>query len=233
MGYLPIFLDVSGRKCMVVGGGEVATRKVESLLEADAMVTVVSKHLSDQLDVLRKRDAITVLERSYLRGDMAGCALVYAATDDAEVHRAIAVEARELGILLNVADVPELCTFIAPAIVKQGSLQIAISTGGASPAFAARMRRSLEAQFGIEYAHALRILRGARNYLKSQVMDAAERSHRLKALAESELLDALRMHDVAALERIVATCLGHEVALATLGIDPASLDGHGWLNASQ
>jgi precorrin-2 dehydrogenase/sirohydrochlorin ferrochelatase len=163
---------------------------------------------------------------------MAGCALVYAATDDAEMHRAIAVEARGLGILLNVADVPELCSFITPAIVKQGSLKIAISTGGASPAFAARLRRSLEAQFGIEYAHALRILGGARKYLKSQTMDPAERSNRLKALAESELLDALGMHDVAALERIVATCLGHGVGLATLGIDAASLGEHGELNAS-
>src|SRR5258706_12221502 len=101
MGYMPIFLDVTGRKCLVVGGGEVATRKVESLLEAEAKVTVVSKHLNDRLDALRKRGAIAVLERGYRRGDMIGCMLVYAATHDAELHRAIAVEARELGILLN------------------------------------------------------------------------------------------------------------------------------------
>src|SRR6267143_1174435 len=120
MGYIPIFLDVSGRRCVVVGGCEVAARKVESLLAAGARVTVVSPNLTAPA----------------LAADVA----------------------RELGIPLNVVDVPELCSFIAPAVVKRGALQIAISTGGAAPAFAARLRRELERQFGIEYAIALTVL---------------------------------------------------------------------------
>src|SRR5438128_2327661 len=104
MGYVPIFLDVTGRKCLVVGGGEVAARKVESLLAADARVTVVSARLIDALAAMLKRRAIAHIARSYRRGDMAGCALVHAATEDAALHRQIAAEARELGILLNVAD---------------------------------------------------------------------------------------------------------------------------------
>ncbi|MDO8431811.1 MAG: bifunctional precorrin-2 dehydrogenase/sirohydrochlorin ferrochelatase [Candidatus Binatus sp.] len=233
MGYLPIFLDVTGRKCIVVGGGEVAARKAESLLDADATVTVVCARLNDTLDAMFKRREIAHIARPYRRGDMAGCALVYAATDDSALNRELAAEARELGILLNVADVPELCDFIAPAIVKQGALQIAISTGGASPAFVARLRRQLEEQFGDEYGHALRILRAARNHLRSQRIELGERSRRLKALAESELPDALRHHDLSFVERIVAACLGDGVSLGTLGIDAESLALSNGLSASR
>ena len=223
MGYLPIFFDVTGRKCLVVGGGEVAVRKVESLLDGEALVTVVSPRLDDALDALVKRGVITHVNREYRRGDLSGFALVYAATDNPRLHREIAAEAHQLGIMLNVVDVPGLCTFIAPAVVKQGALQIAISTGGASPAFAARLRRELERQFGIEYGLALRIMQAAREYLRSQNPDLAQRSQRLKALAESELPEALRRRDVAAVERIVGACLGDGIGLATLGIDPGSL----------
>src|SRR5208282_284919 len=152
MGYIPIFLDVTGRECVVVGGGEVAARKVESLLEAGAHVTVVSPRLSPPMSAIVAREPITHVAREYERGDIRGCVLVYAATDDPNLHRDLAAEARALGIPINVADVPDLCTFIAPAVVKRGALQIAISTSGASPAFAARLRSELEHQFGTEYA---------------------------------------------------------------------------------
>src|SRR5216683_423607 len=211
MGYLPIFVDVTGRKCLVVGGGDVAVRKVESLLDADALVTVVSPHLDDALAAMVKRGAITHIDRTYRRGDLSGFALAYAATDDSRLHREIAAEAHELGTMLNVVDVPALCTFIAPAVVQQGALQIAISTTGASPAFAARLRRDLEHQFGIEYGLTLRILQAARDHLQSQNLDRAHRSRRLKALAESELPAALRRNDFAGIERIVAACLGDGV----------------------
>ena len=148
MGYIPIFLDVTGRECVVVGGGEVAARKVEALLEAGARVTVVSPRLSPPLKALVARGLVTHIAREYERGDIRGCVLVYAATDDPKLHRELAAEARALGIPINVVDVPELCTFISPAVVNRGELQIAISTGGASPAFAARLRRALEDQFG-------------------------------------------------------------------------------------
>ena len=94
------------------------------------------------------RGLVTHVARDYARGDIRGCVLVYAATGDPKLHRELAAEARTLGIAINVADVPELCTFIAPAVVKRGMLQIAISTAGASPALAARLRTALENQFG-------------------------------------------------------------------------------------
>lgn len=224
MGYIPIFLDVTGRRCVVVGGGEVAARKVESLLAAGAEVTIVSPSLSAaSLVAAVERGLVTHIAREYRRGDIGGCALAYAATDDPAAHRALAGEAQALCIPLNVADVPELCSFIAPAVVKRGALQIAISTGGASPAFAARLRRELEKQFGSEYGVALQVLRAARRRLHGDEIDPAERMRRLKDLAESPLLDAIRARDAAGLDRILAAHLGEGVNLAALGIDAAKL----------
>src|SRR5258707_1640475 len=218
MAYIPIFLDVTGRECVVVGGGVVAARKVESLVDAGAHVTVVSSQLSPLIEALVARGSVKHIARDYQPGDMRGCVLVYAATDDPKLHRELAAEARALGIPINVVDVPELCTFIAPAVVKRGDLQIAISTGGASPAFAARLRHALEDQFGIEYARTLEVLRAARLRLHAEEIDPAERMRRLKELANSALPDAIAAGDVAAIDRILATHLGAGVSLASLGL---------------
>jgi len=218
MGYIPIFLDVTERQCVVVGGGEVAARKVETLLEAGAQVTVVSPQLSPPLEAFVARGLVTHIARDYERGDIFGCVLVYAATDDPKLHRELAAEARALGIPVNVVDVPGLCTFISPAVVNRGDLQIAISTGGASPAFAARLRRALENQFGTEYALTLEVLRAARRRLHAEEIDPANRTRRLKELADSALPDAIAVGDVAAIERILANYLGDGVGLAALGL---------------
>ena len=222
MRYLPIFLDVSGRECVVVGGGAVAARRVESLLEAGAHVTVVSPQLSPALEAIVARGPVVHLERRYQRGDISGSAVVYAATNDPKLHRELAIEARALGIPINVADVPELCTFIAPAVVQRGELQIAISTSGASPAFAARIRRTLEQQFGAEYALTLEVLRAARRRLHADEIDPTERMRRLKDLADSDLPNAIAAGDIVAIERILTSHLGEGIDLAGLGIDPAS-----------
>ena len=221
MGYIPIFFDVTGRTCVVIGGGEVAARKVESLLEAGARVTVVSPRLSPPLQAVAARGLVTHIARDYAPGDIKGCLLVYAATDDPKLHRELAAEARTLGIPINVADEPELCSFIAPAVVKRGALQIAISTGGASPAFAARIRRELEDRFGAEYALTLDLMRAARRRLHAEEIAPAERMRQLTDLANSALPDAIAAGDVAAVERILAAHLGEGVGLAQLGIDPA------------
>jgi precorrin-2 dehydrogenase/sirohydrochlorin ferrochelatase len=223
MRYLPIFLDVAGRECVVVGGGEVAARKVESLLEAGARVTVVSPRLSTKLEALAARGMLKHVARSYQPGDIGGCSLVYAATDDPKLHRELAAEARALGVPINVADVPELCTFIAPAVVKRGALLIAISTSGASPAFAARIRRTLEQEFGVEYAMTIEVLRAARRRLQADEIDPAERMRRLTDLANSELPEEIAAGDIAAVDRILAAHLGDGISLARLGIDLSPL----------
>ena len=223
MGYLPIFFDVTGRRCVVVGGGEVAARKVESLLEAGACVTVVAPRLSPALQAFVARGLVTHIARDYRPGDICGCVLVHAATADPKLHRELAAEARALGIPINVVDLPELCTFIAPAVVKRGALQIAISTAGASPAFAARLKSVLEDQFGAEYALTLEVLRAARQRLRADQIDPADRMRRLKDLANSALPEAIAVGDLAAIERILAAHLGQAVGLARLGIDSAAL----------
>src|SRR5690349_21315258 len=134
MRYYPIFLDLRTRHCLVIGGGEVAERKVATLLQAEGQVTVISPTLTPQLQAWVEARKITAHLCSYQKGDMHGFSLVFAATDDEELHRQIAAEAQEASIFLNVVDRPALCSFIVPAIVSQGDLTLAISTSGASPA---------------------------------------------------------------------------------------------------
>jgi len=220
MGYLPIFLNVHGWPCLVVGGGETAERKVRALVAAKAEVTVVSPDLTAGLGCLVKDGRIRYLPRGYRAGDVRGCRLVYAATDDRQLQRQIAGEAGRLGVLVNSADAPELCSFIAPAVVDRGDLKIAISTSGASPAFAKRIRCELESRFGPEYAVLIELLRAARSYLRSTEVDGAKRAVRLSALASANLAECIGIGDLASVERILGEHLGEGVNLETLGLGP-------------
>ena len=216
MAYLPIFLDVAGRRCVVIGGGEVAARKVASLLEAGADVVVVSPALVASLAELAREGRIVHLKREYEAGAMSGAALVYAATDDAELHQRLHAEARDRAIPINVADVPSLCTFIAPATMTRGSLQIAVSTEGASPAMAKRIVARIERLFGPEYALALEVLRAARHHLKSTEPDIRLRAAKLIALARSRIPEYLRKGDLDAVEKKLVREIG--VGLDALGL---------------
>ncbi len=216
MAYLPIFLDVSGRRCVVVGGGDVAARKVASLLDAGAEVVVVSPSLVAVLAELARDGRIMHIQRAYEAGDITGAALVYAATDDAELHRRIYDEARAGGIPVNVADVPSLCTFITPAVMTRGSLKIAVSTGGASPAMAKRIIVRLQRLFGPEYGLALEVLRAARLHLQANEPNIAIRAKKLTALAAGRIPAYLRNGELEAIEKILRRELG--VGLDALGL---------------
>jgi precorrin-2 dehydrogenase/sirohydrochlorin ferrochelatase len=216
MAYLPIFLDVTRRRCLVIGGGEVAARKVQSLLDAGADVTVISPSLIEELAELARARRIQHMNREYATGDMADAALVYAATDDAELHRRLYDEARERGIPINVADVPALCTFIVPAVMTRGSLQIAVSTEGASPAMAKRIVKRLEGLLGAEYGFALEVMRAARHHLKSTEPDIGTRAAKLTALAMSRIPEYLRKGNLDAVEKLVLRHVG--VSLEALGL---------------
>ncbi|MHB8384067.1 MAG: precorrin-2 dehydrogenase/sirohydrochlorin ferrochelatase family protein [Candidatus Binataceae bacterium] len=208
MGYLPIFLAMERRRCVVIGGGRIAARKVAQLLEAGARITIVSPRLVRELAVMAESAVITYHPRKWASGDLRGFDLAFAATDDPGAHREISHEARGLGVMLNVADEPELCDFIAPAVVRRGDLQIAISTSGASPATAARIRRELEERFGWEYAAALRLMRAAREYLFANEPEIAARGSKLAALAASDLVQRLRSGDHAGVEHLLHAHLG-------------------------
>jgi precorrin-2 dehydrogenase / sirohydrochlorin ferrochelatase len=141
-------LDLSGRRCVVVGGGAVATRKARKLLQAGAEVAVISPEVLPELEGM----GVETSRRPYEYGDLEGADLAFAATDSREVNAAVAREARERGVRVNVADRPSEGDFAVPSTLRRGGLQVAVSTGGASPTLARRIRDELEASFGPEWA---------------------------------------------------------------------------------
>lgn len=168
-GYYPVFLRTEGKKCVVVGGGEVAERKVRGLLEAGSSVLVISPALSAGLRRLAEETTVEVLSREYRSGDIIEeAALVFAATDEAEVNHAVAQEAKAKGIPVNVADDPEYCDFILPSVLRRGDLVISVSTSGQSPALARRIREDLEGLFPEEYASLCGLLSDVRDEVRKR-----------------------------------------------------------------
>ena len=176
----PIFLDLSGRRCVVVGGGVVANRKARKLLQARAEVVVISPETKPEIESM----AVEVRRRPYEAGDLEGAYLAFAATDSREVNSAVAREAGERGIFVNVADKPSEGSFALPSTLRRGGLQVAVSTGGASPTLARDVREELEAKFGPEWAGLVEELRRSRQ-------DGAEADERLREEV-SQCLSRLR-----------------------------------------
>jgi siroheme synthase-like protein len=150
--YYPIFLDIGDRRCVVVGGGQVALRKVKALLEHMASVEVISPELCPELNQLAKRGEIHVLRRGYQAGDLQNAFIVIAATDDSETNLAVVGEARKSAVLANVVDDTDNSDFILPSYMRRGDVTIAVSTAGKSPALARKIRTRLEVVIGAEYA---------------------------------------------------------------------------------
>jgi precorrin-2 dehydrogenase / sirohydrochlorin ferrochelatase len=154
----PIFLGLSGRRCVVVGGGEVANRKARKLLQARARVVVISPELQPELESV----AVEIHRRPYREGDLEGAYLAFAATNSRETNSAVAREAKERGVPVNVADKPSEGDFALPSTLRRGTMQVAVSTGGASPTLARRIRGELEEVFGPEWAGIVEELDAAR-----------------------------------------------------------------------
>lgn len=166
--YYPVALDLRDRLCLVVGGGAVAEAKVEGLLEAGARVTVVSPELTEPLAAWALGGRITYRPHEYGADDLDGQQLVFSATDRREVTEAVAAEARRRGLWVNAADDPAFCDFLLPSVLRRGRLVVAVSTGGASPALAARVRRDLEAYFAPEYDELVELAAEVRGELRSR-----------------------------------------------------------------
>jgi precorrin-2 dehydrogenase/sirohydrochlorin ferrochelatase len=219
MKYYPIFVRVAGRACLVIGGGTVAMQKVESLLKAGAAVTVISPELAPELAALVATRRVIHHQRGYRSGDLRGCFLAYAATSDTTIQSQIARDADAAGVLLNVVDAPQRCTFIVPSILQRGDLVIATSTSGTSPALAKRIRRNLEDTFGPEYDLALRLLGRLREEFAQRALPAADRQRIFTALVDSPLIDYLRGGRRAEVDRLLATTVGDGVSLGSLGVE--------------
>jgi precorrin-2 dehydrogenase/sirohydrochlorin ferrochelatase len=160
-------LRLTNRSCLVVGGGEIGLEKVEGLLACDGRVTVVSPELIPELQELAHEGSIEHLARDYESTDLVGRFLVIASTDDTETNIRVYDDAEERAMLVNVVDVPPLCNFILPAILRTGPIAIAISTAGASPALAKRMKREIAEHFGEEYAQLAVVLNDVRGWAKA------------------------------------------------------------------
>jgi len=198
-----------------VGGGRVAARKVASLLESGAQVTVIAPKLETQLEELAESGAIYWLPEPFeeaLLDRYPEAALVFGTTDDREVNIKIHSAAAARKIPCNIADVPDLCTFIVPAVITQGDLMIAVSTGGSSPALARRIREDLENRFGPEYAAMTRLMGEVRKLVLAAGSSSDDNKKLFLEIVDSEILTALREND-------------HERALEILkAILPGNLD---------
>ncbi len=208
MRYYPVNLDILDRKCLVVGGGSVGTRKVLTLLDCGAIVTVVSPDVSEKLLELAGNGSIIWEKRSYLASDLDGMFLVIGATDDEELNRQISADAEKINLLCNIADRPEVCNFILPAIVNRGDLVIAISTSGKSPAFAKTLRKELEKQFGFEYAEFLRLMGAIRKKLLSEKHEPEAHKHLFEQMIKSDLVGMIKSNKKEEINSLLFEILG-------------------------
>lgn len=166
--YYPVFLKIGERKCVVVGGGQVARRKVSTLLKHGADVAVISLKVCSELDRLAQNGEIRLIRRAYQSGDLKGAFIAIAATDDGNVNRQVSLEARKTAVLVNVVDDSTNSDFIVPSHISRGDLTIAISTAGRSPALARKIRLRLEKEFGDEYGNLVLLIDEVRTELREK-----------------------------------------------------------------
>lgn len=215
----PVFLRLEGRRCVVVGGDAAAAQKAAACARAGATVTVVAADAGAEMAATVRAAAATHLAREYRPGDLAGAFLAYASTRDPVLIERLRAEAARERVLLNVVDVPEACTFLAPAVVDRGELQVAVGTGGASPGLAARLRRELEAHVGPEYVPFVAILGAVRRVLAADPARAAARSEVLATLLTSPLLELVRRGARGEIDALLARVAGDGCTLDRLGLD--------------
>jgi precorrin-2 dehydrogenase/sirohydrochlorin ferrochelatase len=223
MNYYPVNLDLRGRPCLVVGGGRVAGRKVGTLLDCEARVTVVSPRLDPALQVLAREGALAWVARPFCPEDLDGIRLVIAATDQPRVNRAVAEEARRRSIWCNVVDQPAAGTFILPSLVRRGDLMLTVSTAGRSPALARHLRKELEARFGDEYDRLLRLLGALRRRLLAAGHDPETHRAVFQRLVTADLIEAVGRGDWREVRRALRAVLGsaYDESLLTAAGAPA------------
>ena len=199
-------LRLDGRRCLVVGGGEVGLEKVEGLLACGADVTLVAPDAGPELEELAREGSIRWERRAYEPADLEGAFLAIASTDDTDVNIRVYEEAEARAMLVNVVDVPPLCNFILPAIVRTGPLAIAISTAGASPALAKRMKREIAETYGEPYARLAVILNEARGWAKATLPTYQDRKAFFEGIVngEPDPVELLRAGDERAVRDLVA-----------------------------
>ena len=206
MKYYPINLDLKGKKCLVVGGGRVAERRVISLLECEADVIVISPRVTPKLERLSVNKKITYKARSYKSSDLRGAYLIIASTDIQKLNRHIGERARKLGALVNIVSEPKLSDFIVPSVLRRGNLLLAISTSGTSPALSKRLRSNLETILGKEYEIFTNIIGAIRTKCRS--LPVKKRRRIYSQVAMSEIPELLREKRYKKAEKVLMNIAG-------------------------
>ena len=208
MKYYPINLDINGQSCLVVGGGAVGLRKVNTLLGCGATVTVVSLEVDPRIEEMAAEGHIKLERRTYTTSDLDGKFLVIGATDDNALNRKISWDAGRKKMLCNIADVPDACNFILPSIVHRGDLIIAVSTSGSSPALAKRLRKDLEATYGDEYGELLSLMKVIRQRLLSQAHAPEAHKPLFEKLLDGNLVGLVQNKEIPQIDALLLDVLG-------------------------
>lgn len=210
--FYPAFIDLTGRCCLVVGGGPVGTEKTEKLLDAGADVRLVSPQVTPHLAGLVASGAIGDFHRrGYETSDLNGCLLVIAATSDADVNKGVWRDAEARTMLVNVVDVPHLCNFIVPSIMRHGELAVAVSTGGASPVVARAVRERIASEIGPEWGEFVTLMRQTRDELKQRFTTMPSRAAAVERLLATDIVARLADGDRAGAIALIHEYLGTEV----------------------
>ena len=186
MAKYPIFLELGGRRVVLIGGGKVALRKAQALLAAGARLVVVAERVNDMLAALCRGNSAELVKSRYSKNYLAGALLAVAATNNHQLNKQIYQDCQQLEVLCNVVDVPELCDFFVPAVVKRGDLQIAVSTEGQCPAYAGHIRKRLEEIFTVKHGQFLTELEGLRKQIIQDVPEPADRKTLLGHLVDDK-----------------------------------------------
>lgn len=202
-----MFVDIAGATCVLIGGGDVAERKIQSLVECDADVVVISPEVTAGIEELAGQGRVTIQKRGYTAGDLKSAALAIVATNDGELNRRVHQEAIENNIPVNLVDAPELCTFIVPSTVRRGDLVIGISTSGSCPILAQNLRKELQQIFGEEYATYCNVLREFRAEVTERYDTSDERRRALERLIESDCLGLIKEGKIREAEERVRSCI--------------------------
>ena len=210
MKLFPVFLKLSARRCLVVGGGDVGTRKVNSLLASGAYVTVVSKDISNELRDLTDNGEVRYIEGVFSPEHLAEIFLCIIAIDDRNIIEEIVGICRESGVLVNVADDPEMCDFYFPSVISRGDLTIAISSGGTSPAMVKKLREDLEEEYGPVYESVFRVI----GFLRDTLMDSGVSGDKLKKIMGKVVLipiaEIIRQGEIEKLQEMVKSVIEEE-----------------------
>ena len=198
MKYYPIFLNLKGRRVLIIGAGRVTFQKLPQLLQCQAKILVVAPQALPEIKRLSRDGKIEWFARPYRAADLKGVSLMIAATDDPDLQKKVAKDAQGRGIWANIVDVPRLCDFIAPAIVSRGDIQIAISTGGAAPALAKHLRQKLEGLIGQDYADLVDVIKKLRPDILR--LTKKRRASIWERVVNEAFFDKIRRHGIAQAE---------------------------------